>query len=69
MDQDHLPICQAEIDRLFASDKRWLVVKLRDLKLVEEFAGADTEDLHYMAAYLRKPCPWWSKENIGRACD
>jgi hypothetical protein len=22
-----------------------------------------------IAAYLRKPCPWWSKENIGRACD
>ena len=31
---------QAEIDRLFDADKRGLVVKLRDLKLVEEFAGA-----------------------------
>ena len=35
------PISQAEIDRLFNADKRGLVVKLRDLKLVEEFAGAD----------------------------
>jgi chromosome segregation and condensation protein ScpB len=35
------PISQAEIDRLFDADKRGLVVKLRDLKLVEEFAGAD----------------------------
>ena len=35
------PISQAEIDRFFAADKRGLVVKLRDLKLVEEFAGAD----------------------------
>jgi chromosome segregation and condensation protein ScpB len=35
------PISQAEIDRLFGADKRGLVVKLRDLKLVEEFAGAD----------------------------
>ena len=35
------PISQPEIDRLFAADKRGLVVKLRDLKLVEEFAGAD----------------------------
>jgi hypothetical protein len=26
---------------LFDTDKRGLVVKLRDLKLVEEFAGAD----------------------------
>jgi chromosome segregation and condensation protein ScpB len=34
-------ISQAEIDRLFDADKRGLVVKLRDLKLVEEFAGAD----------------------------
>jgi chromosome segregation and condensation protein ScpB len=30
-----------EIDQLFDADKRGLVVKLRDLKLVEEFAGAD----------------------------
>ena len=36
------PISQAEIDRLFDADKRGLVVKLRDLKLVEEFAGAPT---------------------------
>jgi len=35
------PISQAEIDRLFDADKRGLVVKLRDLKLVEEFAGSD----------------------------
>ena len=35
------PISQAEIDRLFEADKRGLVVKLRDLKLVEEFAGVD----------------------------
>ena len=35
------PISQAEIDRLFDTDKRGLVVKLRDLKLVEEFADAD----------------------------
>ena len=35
------PISQTEIDRLFDADKRGLVVKLRDLKLVEEFAGAD----------------------------
>jgi hypothetical protein len=30
------PINQAEIDRLFDADKRGLVVKPRDLKLVEE---------------------------------
>ena len=35
------PISQSEIDHLFAADKRGLVVKLRDLKLVEEFAGED----------------------------
>ena len=35
------PISQAEIDQLFDADKRGIVVKLRDLKLVEEFAGAD----------------------------
>lgn len=35
------PISQAEIDRLFDADKRGLVVTLRDLKLVEEFAGPD----------------------------
>ena len=35
------PISQAEIGRLFGADKRGLVVKLRDIKLVEEFAGAD----------------------------
>ena len=35
------PISQAEIDRLFDADKRGLVVKMRDLKLVEEFAGSD----------------------------
>ena len=35
------PISQAEIDQLFDADKRGLVVKLRDLKLVGEFAGAD----------------------------
>jgi chromosome segregation and condensation protein ScpB len=35
------PISQAEIDQVFDVDKRGLVVKLRDLKLAEEFAGAD----------------------------
>ena len=35
------PKSQAEIDRLFDADKRGLVVTLRDLKLVEEFAGSD----------------------------
>jgi chromosome segregation and condensation protein ScpB len=35
------PISQAEIDRLFDADKRGLVLKLRDLKFVEEFAGDD----------------------------
>jgi len=35
------PISEAEIDRLFDADKRGLVVKMRDLKLVEEFAGSD----------------------------
>ena len=35
------PISQTEIDHLFDADKRGLVVTLRDLKLVEEFAGAD----------------------------
>jgi chromosome segregation and condensation protein ScpB len=35
------PISQAEIDRLFEVEKRGLVVKLRHLKLVEEFAGPD----------------------------
>ena len=35
------PISQAEIDHLFAADKRGLVVKLRDLRLVEEFADAN----------------------------
>jgi chromosome segregation and condensation protein ScpB len=35
------PISQSEIEHLFDADKRGLVVTLRDLKLVEEFAGAD----------------------------
>jgi chromosome segregation and condensation protein ScpB len=35
------PISQAEIDCIFNADKRGFVVMLRDLKLVEEFAGAD----------------------------
>jgi chromosome segregation and condensation protein ScpB len=35
------PISQTEVDRLFDADKRGFVVTLRDLKLVEEFAGAD----------------------------
>ncbi len=34
------PISQAEIDRLFDA-KCGIVVKIRDLKLVEKFAGAD----------------------------
>ncbi|MGB8463883.1 MAG: SMC-Scp complex subunit ScpB, partial [Terrimicrobiaceae bacterium] len=42
------PISQAEIDQLFDADKRGLVVKLRDLKLVEEFAGI------FMALWPRK---------------
>ena len=40
------PISQAEIDRLFDVDKRGLVVKLRGLKLVQEFAGPDGR-LHF----------------------
>lgn len=35
------PISQAEIDRIFAADKRSLVVKLRDAGLVADFAGED----------------------------
>ena len=35
------PISQTEIDHLFDADKRGLVVTLRDLRLVEEFAGSD----------------------------
>jgi len=35
------PISQAEIERIFDADKRGLIVKLRDLNLVEEFAGSD----------------------------
>src|SRR5882724_233487 len=35
------PISQGEIDHLFDADKRGLVVTLRDLKLVEEFASSD----------------------------
>jgi chromosome segregation and condensation protein ScpB len=35
------PISQAEIDCIFNADKRGFVVMLRDLMLVEEFAGAD----------------------------
>ena len=35
------PISQTEIDHLFDADKRGLVVTLRDLRLAEEFAGAD----------------------------
>ena len=35
------PISQAETEIPFAADKRRLLVKLRDLKLVEEFAGSD----------------------------
>ncbi len=35
------PVSQAEIDQLFAADKRGLVVKLRDLRLVTDFAGDD----------------------------
>jgi chromosome segregation and condensation protein ScpB len=39
-------ISQTEIDHLLDGDKRGLVVKRRDLKLVEEFAGADGR-LHF----------------------
>ncbi len=35
------PISQAEIDRVFAADKRGLVVKLRDSGVVADFAGDD----------------------------
>ena len=35
------PVSQAEIDQLFATDKRGLVVKLRDLRLITDFAGDD----------------------------
>ncbi len=35
------PVTQAEIDQLFTTDKRGLVVKLRDLRLVTDFAGED----------------------------
>lgn len=35
------PISQAEIDQIFAVDKRSLVVKLRDLKLITDFSGDD----------------------------
>ena len=35
------PIGQAEIDRLFDADKRSLVARLRELGLVEDFAGPD----------------------------
>jgi len=35
------PVSQAEIDRIFAADKRGLVVKLRDFGLVTDFAGDD----------------------------
>jgi chromosome segregation and condensation protein ScpB len=49
------PIGQAEIDRLFDADKRGLVVKLRALKLVEEFAGTDGR-LHFATteAFLQR---------------
>jgi chromosome segregation and condensation protein ScpB len=33
------PLSQAEIDRYFDTDKRGIVVKLREMGLVEEFAG------------------------------
>jgi segregation and condensation protein B len=49
------PISQAEIDRLFDADKRGLVVKLRDLNLVEEFAGADRRlRFAIMGAFLQR---------------
>jgi chromosome segregation and condensation protein ScpB len=35
------PVSQAEIDQLFAADKRSLVVKLRDLRLITDFPGND----------------------------
>jgi hypothetical protein len=43
---------QSEIDQLFEADKRGLVVTLRDLKLVEEFAGADGRSCQF-GNYLR----------------
>ena len=35
------PVSQAEIDRIFAADKRGLVVRLRDCGLVTDLAGTD----------------------------
>ena len=35
------PISQSEIDKIFATDKRTLVLKLREIGLVEEFPGTD----------------------------
>ena len=49
------PVTQAEIDKIFDSDKRTLVLKLRDLGLVEEFAGIGGR-LHFATteAFLRQ---------------
>jgi chromosome segregation and condensation protein ScpB len=60
------PISQAEIDQLFDADKRGLVVKLRDLKLVEEFAGADGR-LRFATtgAFLQRPRPRRSTASAG----
>jgi chromosome segregation and condensation protein ScpB len=54
-------ISQAEIDRLFDADKRGLVVKLRDLKLVEELpvptAGCASPQLkHFYSASASQVC-------------
>ncbi|MES2571509.1 MAG: SMC-Scp complex subunit ScpB [Verrucomicrobiota bacterium] len=49
------PISQGEIDKLFESDKRGFVVRLRDLKLVEEFPGPGGR-LHFATtgAFLKR---------------
>ncbi|MDB6175881.1 MAG: scpB [Chthoniobacteraceae bacterium] len=49
------PVSQSEIDKVFESDKRGFVVRLRDLKLVEEFPGPGGR-LHFAttAAFLKR---------------
>ncbi len=49
------PISQAGIDKAFGADKRGLVVRLRELRLVEEFAGTGGR-LHFVTteAFLRR---------------
>ena len=49
------PVSQSEIDKVFESDKRGLVARLRDLKLVEEFPGPGGR-LHFATtgAFLKR---------------